>query len=433
MINCRILYILLLAIFISGCKGSEKDLMSKPSLSNNKTTLKSSANKELIIRPRYEVFHLNDSLSELHFRINSKDLLYTKRDGELFISNCLISYQLSEAMKSQFFLDSSSIRLVDINNENESKYLIGKLTIRANLGSKGYLWVSVVDQNRNFKVNTLIEFDKTNTTSSQNFMVSNSENLLFRNYLKQNEPVNILHNTKTIQTLHVSYYNSHFPLPSPPFSVTDIIPFDQLPDSTFYIHQSQTEYLEFIPSKVGLYHLRADTLNQQGLTLSVFSNSSFPEIKKPEDMLSPLRYITSKDEYDKLESSLNIKLSVENFWLSVVNNDKEKARVLIRKFYSRVQNANENFTSYTEGWRTDRGMIYVVLGKPNSIYRTENQEVWTYTEENLNLSSLSFTFTKVNNIFSNNDFALNRSSSYRQTWFLAVDVWRMGRAYYLEE
>ena len=73
-------------------------------------------------------------------------------------------------------------------------------------------------------------------------------------------------------------------------------------------------------------------------------------------------------------------------------------------------------------------MVYLIYGAPNVIYRTSNSEVWTYGEEN-NINSLNYTFTKVNNPFTENDFILERSSSYKQSWYVAVDIWRQGRVY----
>ena len=34
---------------------------------------------------------------------------------------------------------------------------------------------------------------------------------------------------------------------------------------------------------------------------------------------------------------------------------------LIKTYYSKVEKANEMFTSHLEGWKTDRGMISIIL------------------------------------------------------------------------
>jgi len=108
--------------------------------------------------------------------------------------------------------------------------------------------------------------------------------------------------------------------------------------------------------------------------------------------------------------------------------DWEFAKEIIRKYDKRVQDGNAYFTSYVEGWKTDRGMIYLIYGAPNVIYKTANSETWTYGEEN-NINSLTYVFSKVNNPFTDNDYSLDRSPNYKQAWYSAVDIWRQGRAY----
>ncbi len=57
---------------------------------------------------------------------------------------------------------------------------------------------------------------------------------------------------------------------------------------------------------------------------------------------------------------------------------------LMEEYYSRIDFANKNFGHYQEGWRTDRGMVYVVFGPPNNIDRhpfdidSKPYEIWTY-------------------------------------------------------
>ena len=74
------------------------------------------------------------------------------------------------------------------------------------------------------------------------------------------------------------------------------------------------------------------------------------------------------------------KLALDKFWLAKAGSE-ERGKELIRKYYNRVQDANNYFSSYTEGWRTDRGMISIIFGKPNVVTRTRREEIWSYGEE----------------------------------------------------
>jgi hypothetical protein len=90
-----------------------------------------------------------------------------------------------------------------------------------------------------------------------------------------------------------------------------------------------------------------------------------------------------------------------------------------------VEDANALFTSYKEGWKTDRGMIYTVMGPPVSMTKEADSETWIY--QSAGSEDLRFVFKKISNIFSNNHYELFRDKSYDRPWFLAIDRWRKGQ------
>lgn len=380
------------------------------------------------IRPQFTIFHASDSISELHFKISSKELLYMRPDGINFLSNVLISYRLVATYDSKEIIDSSSVRLVDTNNDGTDKYLIGKINIKAPSAHSYFLRITVTDLNRNIETTNVMAVEKDNDLNRQNFLVKSktTETTIFRNHIKTAEVLSISYKAKIGVNIYVRYYNRDFPLAAPPFSTTDPKPFQYKPDSMFTLQLSDQGNVDFSALKKGFYHLQLDTSKREGLTLFNFSDV-FPEVKKTEDMVPPLRFITSKQEYEDLELSSNKKAAIEKFWMNSTGN-QERAKEVIRKFYNRIQDANQFFSSYLEGWKTDRGMVYLIYGSPNVIYRTMNSETWIYGEEN-NVNSLSYSFSKVNNPFTNNDFTLERSIVYKQSWYTAVDIWRQGRTY----
>jgi GWxTD domain-containing protein len=128
-----------------------------------------------------------------------------------------------------------------------------------------------------------------------------------------------------------------------------------------------------------------------------------------------------------MANSSNIKSAVDDFWLEMSGNS-ERAKELVRKYYSRVVGANKLFTSFKEGWKTDRGMILIIYGAPNLVYKTSNSESWIYGDGS-SLLSMTFNFIKVINPFTDNDFELTRSPIYQNTWYSSVDSWRHGRAF----
>lgn len=380
------------------------------------------------IYPQFAIFHINDSISELHFKINSKELLYMRQDGVNFSSNIVISYRLIASYDSKEIIDSASVRLVDINNDDSNKSLVGKILVKARSPRSYFLRITISDLNRNLDVTNVIAIEKGNDLNRQNFMVTSkiTEAPLFHNYFKLGEELVITYKAKLSVNIYVRYYNRDFNLAPPPFSMTEPKSFIYRPDSTYVLLLSKDGSVNFSTMKKGFYHFQLDTSKRDGLTLFNYSDN-FPDIKRADDMVPSLRYITSKEEYTELISSTNKKSSVEKFWINCTGNN-ERAKEIIRKYYNRVQDANNYFTSYLEGWKTDRGMLYLIYGAPNVIYRTANSETWIYGEEN-NINSLQYIFSKVNNPFTENDYALERSGSYKQPWYVAVDIWRQGRTY----
>jgi len=146
-----------------------------------------------------------------------------------------------------------------------------------------------------------------------------------------------------------------------------------------------------------------------------------------DDLLKPLRYITSNQEYERIQRSGDVRQAIEQFWIDAAG-DRERGREAIRIYYGRVENANRHFTSETEGWRTDRGLVHIIFGVPTSIYRTDVGETWIYGEEN-NLMSLVFNFQRRDGATDENDLVLERDPVLKGAWYRNVESWRNGRVY----
>jgi GWxTD domain-containing protein len=146
----------------------------------------------------------------------------------------------------------------------------------------------------------------------------------------------------------------------------------------------------------------------------------FPWISGVESMTAPLRYITTNDEFDELRFSLDKQKAVSSFWLNCAP-DEVRAKKLLSSYYKRVEEANLYFTdSFSEGWKSDRGLVYVAYGPPSRIIRSQGKEVWYYSVENADFG-LQMHFLEGKKV------KLDRSLDYRQSWYLTVDSWRNGK------
>jgi len=111
-------------------------------------------------------------------------------------------------------------------------------------------------------------------------------------------------------------------------------------------------------------------------------------------------YIITPDErkaFLQLSTNEEREQFIEQFWLRRNPNPDEQTNSFKEEHYRRIAYANEHFASGAPGWRTDRGRIYIMWGKPDEIEshptggnwdRPENQgggstetypwEVWRY-------------------------------------------------------
>ena len=172
----------------------------------------------------------------------------------------------------------------------------------------------------------------------------------------------------------------------------------------------------------GIYHFQTDTAQTEGTTVFHF-DEGFPEIETPLQAILPLRYLTTQKEYDALLNYPDHKIAIDSFWLVRASNKPERAKNMIAKYYQRVVLANRMFTSYQEGWKTDRGIVYIIYGPPTEVYRKTGQEQWIYGERG-NPLNINFYFDEVENPFTFNDYSLQRSVDYKSGWYIAVENWR---------
>lgn len=409
---------ILIVILVASCTGA-RDL----SVVNMSDLYR---NNEHFYHPEFLVRHSTDSTSKLYVLLNAKDFLFSRQPDDHFRAFFTIQYRLAEAYESiQHLLDSGSVSF-EISEDDKNKMKMYEVPFRLPQKSEMLLVVRIRDRQKNFEEDFYVQVDNQSFQSRQSFLAytKNNDSPLFRNTVSDNDSLRITYRDTGVKKLFVRMYSRVFPLAPPPFSYDTRDEFDYKPNYTFTYDVNDTNYITL--KQQGFYHFQADTNDRNGFTLYMFSNS-FPSVTSPEQMLECVRYLTTKREFEEMKESPNKKTAMDKFWLELGGNS-ERTKLLIKKYYTRVREANQYFSSYTEGWRTDRGMIYIIMGKPNSVYKSSTAESWIYGTPN-NALSINFFFTKVINPFSDNDFLLTREPLFEGSWMRAVDVWRQGRVY----
>lgn len=307
------------------------------------------------------------------------------------------------------------------------KKITGSLFFKLQKGSNYHITVNVFDNNKNIQYTQSLFADKTSINHRQNFLITNSQDeICYTNYFKPNEVVYITSNRNQEKLFMVDYFKSKFKLALPPFSYESMQRFNYKPDSVFSVYAKNNNSIELILPNSGFFHLKTNETTKDGVTFFIYE-SSFPKIKDAEQMILSTRYIMAKREFDDCIKEADKKVAIDKFWLSI-GGSNERATELLKKYYARIQESNKTFTSFQEGWKTDRGMIYIVFGAPNVVSKFKNSEVWTYGELDNN-RSVVFSFSKVINPFTDNDFYLERGEMLKLPWYQAVDAWRQGRIY----
>jgi len=381
------------------------------------------------LHPQFLIYHNNESTSQLFFQVATEDVLYSRSTiNQPFSAKILLEYIVFQKDHKKI-IDSGSILITDQYLKNKKTRIDTNFIFNFSKTEEGFLDLRISDINRSREFRKTLSIDKFSESNRQFYMITDTNNqILFDDFFFEGQSILIKSNFNN-DKLYATKNKTVFPLSPPPFTKSAQPSF---PDNISF-----TEELNFNSKNIIFYDLpnegfvffQLDTLNDLGFTLFNFHND-YPLLKSAEQLIPPLRYLTTKDEFDLLVSSINPKVAVDKYWLSNATS-KERARTLIRVYYSRVEFANKLFSCHLEGWKTDRGMISIIFGTPSYTSLVRNSEVWIYGDEN-NIHSLKFVFDQKPNPFSSNDYVLSRNYSYKNPWYRAVESWRNGKVYLLK-
>jgi GWxTD domain-containing protein len=159
-------------------------------------------------------------------------------------------------------------------------------------------------------------------------------------------------------------------------------------------------------------------------------SKNYPAIQSASELAKPLAYLMNENEYKKLmqiDDPDSLKAAVDRFWLRHIGN-MEQTRNVIQKFYSRVEEANKQFSNFKEGWKTDPGMMYVLFGPPWYVTRSLDEMQWSFAY-NRSDPERNFYFYQPrfeSELFPFQHYLLQRSQSYFSLRYQQVELWLSG-------
>mgnify|MGYP005844800001 FL=1 len=158
------------------------------------------------------------------------------------------------------------------------------------------------------------------------------------------------------------------------------------------------ESLDDLRLDLGTFIIRVTLKDENFRTITSLNKSFFSRwvglpgsVTDIDKAISQMVYIANPDELSKLKDSKTNEDKLKNFlefWKKKDPSPNNEENEVFNEYFRRVAYANDNFSNYTEGWRTDRGMVYIILGAPNNIdrhpfdYDSKPYEIWEYYELN---------------------------------------------------
>jgi GWxTD domain-containing protein len=392
------------------------------------------------LNPRYGIFNQSDNNSVLSVKFFKNDLYFNEANPKgVPMALLYVSVQVFNLSQGKTLVDTAFYNLDIVREESRQEYLY-HIPLKVESGFDYVAEIKVLDRIRKAMTHSFVPFSTRSENNRYNYYARGHflHNELLNPVVRKNEYLNLIYLRKNIDTLFISYFQPYEGVPYPPNMILPERTINPEPDTTIGLHYSDT--LPVMLPKKGLYFCTNSKKITEGYTLMNFG-ISFPAMTTPEEMIEPLAYLASDEELNDLRHSLKPKLALDDFWVKCGGNI-DKSRELIRIYYTRALFANLYFTSYREGWRTDRGMIYLIYGPPDKLYKASGEENWGYKKEEIKSSwgtrytvkedYLFFNFKKKDNKFTDNDFYLSRSETIVTYWDKAVMNWRKGVVFRLD-
>lgn len=374
------------------------------------------------LHPQISYFHFAPDSTRLIVKLFADEFAYKKIGEAEPEMNCLVELNVYEDFELKLKTDSTSLSFKESYNTVRGRFFIVTLDFKSTAFKNLFLEVIVNDEYADQVYMKYITCSKNTMQSNQSFIaLSSYDNLpIVQPWMETGDSVAFAGRSDRPQTVMIRYFKNDFPPAAPPDSKGAFRTLSYSSNDRFVYDFDSTG---FIPLPVeGIYHLQYDTLLHKGFTLFRF-HDTYPVIRDFKGMLRCMRYLLNNDEYEIMNSTEKERLVFEKFWSDAAGSLNE-AKPLINEYFSRVQSANTYFVSYQEGWKTDRGMIYIIMGKPDKVALTEDGETWTYN--NISNQRLKFEFRRIDNPFTDNDLQLVRSALHEHPYKMQVEAWRSG-------
>lgn len=336
-----------------------------------------------------------------------------------------LNYQFSYTLLESYEQELSNGQSIVLKNENlkyaTERHWLFEVPVEIPLGNNlSIALFTALDTRQGDEYSYSLDLKSSFVSDHPDFGAYYANDIPFdQNYL--NIKQQLLFKTSRGPNIENFYYPMRFEIPLPPMEIK----LSPIPKELEVINSGY--FLANIPKKFdreGYYFLQTDTTLATGLILKA-THEAFPKVQDWEEMVQMVTYISTRKELETLNSAQNKKKALDEYWVQITRNP-ETAKDLIREYFRQIEFANILFTDFKEGWKTDKGMVFIVMGAPQEVNFYLDREVWTYDGMNES-SKIRFTFARVKNILTPHYYVLNRSKAYQPIWFKNITIWRSGK------
>jgi GWxTD domain-containing protein len=368
-------------------------------------------NREYIVHNRIAK---DDSVYHIYFSINIPE-------GIDFEENVGLDYEIKASLDTEEVLFTRTVNypVHGIGRDTESTYFHIRIP---DANNHNVLFLNVSNKVSGKEYTYDIQLISKTKFPSPDFMVFNNSSLLpvCADYVSLPETLSIRSFNDEDEEFFIYYYETDFEVADPPmFRIKKTVSKSLDISSLTVIKGNESFALE----EEGLYFIQSDTSSLSGIGIRVVSEF-YPKMTALKELSEPLVYLSTKDEIEELINEEDVRAAFESFWLDLAKSESV-ARMIIKRYYDRIEEANIRFTNYKEGWKTDMGMIFIIVGSPDEVYLTDEKESWYYKNPGKN-QIVVFNFLKIRNIFSDKHYTLIRDSQYKSFWYKSIDAWRKG-------
>ncbi len=370
-----------------------------------------------------QIYHVNDSLSELSLRIIPSQIPNLKSKQVELYSYLTLTYSVYNSMNKKDVVQTNTYNLSELLAFEDMAEGIIKMSIPLKLIQNENYIVLVSVQNPIDKQNYL-SFNRVFKTkyAAENYKIlDHNDEIIWTTWIIAGQEIKIQYRYQDSSKILLSYFKPQFSPALPPFS--DRVNKDFLLEKPFEQFQLQltngkTASIE-LPHD-GLYKIHSGAADHSGKTiLKLFDD--FPSVVSASQKVFGLRYLTPQKEFALMLKD-DPTYTMKEFWF-FEERSKERSEKMMQTYYARMLRANRLFTNYKEGWKTDRGMIFMVYGPPDHVYYELDKEIWEYGPD-ASYNDLKFEFHKMASNFIQNEMVLERKSDYKLSWYRLLDHWR---------